>query len=136
MKFLYSSPSEPEVGLLKSLLDEAGIACEIRNESTHPNLPGAAFQPELWVARDDDYARASRICDDWRTPSPAATQGLSAGLRIYGGLLLLFAAAVFGWQCARLAAWGGLVGALTLFGLIGIVLLLSGAADLKRRRRR
>src|SRR2546425_957329 len=93
MKFLYSSPSEPEVGLLKSLLEEAGIACEIRNESTHSNLPGAAFQPEIWVASDDDYPAACQVRDTWRPSAPLRPQESSTGLRVWTGLSLLFVAA-------------------------------------------
>ena len=136
MKFLYSSPSEPEVGLLRSLLEEAGIACEVRNESTHANLPGAAFQPEIWVASDDDYARACQVRDAWRPPTPARPQESSSGLRAWTGLLLLLVAAVFGWQSARLSQWGSFAGALILFGLTGTVLLLSTVPRLRRRNRR
>ena len=63
MKMLFSSPSAPEVGLLKSLLDDAQIASEIRNESTYPNFPEAAFQPEIWVLNDEDYAEACEVRD-------------------------------------------------------------------------
>jgi hypothetical protein len=66
MKLLFSSPSPPEVGLLKTLLDEAGIPCEIRNDTIYQNLPGAAFQPELWVLNEKDYPAACEICDAWR----------------------------------------------------------------------
>jgi hypothetical protein len=65
MKLLFSSQSPPEVGLLKSLLDESGIACEVRNESSYPNFPGASFQPEIWVLNDQDYARACEVRDAW-----------------------------------------------------------------------
>jgi hypothetical protein len=136
MKFLYSSPSEPEVGLLKSLLDEAGIACEIRNESNHPNLPGAAFQPEVWVTSDGDYARACQVRDAFQVPTSTVPQASSAGLRAWTGLLLLVAAGVFAWQSARLARWASLAGALILFGLTGIVLLLSAIPELVRRNRK
>ena|ERR1022692_591731 len=66
MKLLFSSPSPPEVGLLKSLLDEAGIACEIRNQDIYPNFPGAAFQPEIWVIHEKDFATACEVRDVWR----------------------------------------------------------------------
>ena len=49
MKMLFSSQIAPEVGPLKGLLDDEGIACEVRNESSSANFPGAAFQPELLV---------------------------------------------------------------------------------------
>ena len=133
MRFLYSSPSEPEVELLKGLLEEAGIACEIRNESIHPNLPGAAFQAEIWVASDDDYAKACRVRDAWHPPAPARPQESSAGLRAWVGLLLVLVAAVFGWQTARSSQWGSFAGALILFGSTGTVLLMSAVPGLRRR---
>jgi len=54
------------VGLLKSLLDEAGVPSEIRNENVHSMFPGASLQPEIWVLHEEDYLEARRICDEWR----------------------------------------------------------------------
>jgi len=69
MKMVFSSPQSPEVGLLKDLLDKAGIPCEIRDENMYSNFPGAAFHPELWILNDDDYLRASEIRDGFSRPS-------------------------------------------------------------------
>ena len=69
MKMLFSSQQGPEVGLLKDLLDKAGIPCDIRDENMYSNLPGAAFQPELWILNDDDYPKASEIRDSFSRPS-------------------------------------------------------------------
>ncbi len=66
MRLLFSSQIAAEVELLRGLLDEAGIATEVRNESIYPNLPGAAFQPEIWVLNDSDYERACELRDAWR----------------------------------------------------------------------
>ncbi len=136
MKFLYSSPNGPEVGLLQGLLQEEGIACEIRNESTHPNLPGAAFQPEIWVVHDDDYEKACVLRDAWSAPAAVAPTGAGAGMRVYVGLLLLLVAGILGWQFARLAQWGSFAGVLILFGLTGAVALLSAMPWLSRRKGR
>jgi hypothetical protein len=68
MKHLFSSPSAPEVELLKSQLDQAGIAAEIRGEVSYSNFPGAAFQPELWVVQDEDFAEACNLRDSWLMP--------------------------------------------------------------------
>ena len=73
MKLLFSSPSAPEVGLLKSLLDGAGIASEIRNDTVHAIFPGAAFQPEIWVLNEEDYAEACRVRDAWRESASVET---------------------------------------------------------------
>ena len=67
---VYSSLSAPEVGLLRGLLEQAGIACEVRNENIFATLPGAAFQPEVWILNDDDYSRACEVRDAWRQPLP------------------------------------------------------------------
>jgi hypothetical protein len=75
MKKLFASPDSAEVGLVKSLLEEAGIPCEIRNEHLSPALPGAPFYPELWVLNDDDYSRAAELFAAWDRP---ATSGGAA----------------------------------------------------------
>lgn len=86
---VYSSPSTVEVELLRGLLEQAGIACEVRNESIYPNLPGAAFQPELWILNDDDYGKACEVRDAWRqSPSEQAGGALAQkSLGEYRGVL-------------------------------------------------
>ena len=69
MKLLFSSPHSPEVGLLKDLLAQAGIPCEVRNENLYSNFPGVPFQPEIWVLHDDDYPRACEIRNSRAGPS-------------------------------------------------------------------
>ena len=73
---VYSSLSGPKIGLLRGLLEEAGIACEVRNESISTILPGAAFQPEVWILNEDDYGRACEVRDAWRQ-SPTGQAGLA-----------------------------------------------------------
>ena len=74
MKDIFSDPDSAQVGLFKALLDEAGIACFVRNE-TSSNLVGGAlvptFYPTLCVVDDADYDRARAIVDEYRTTSPA-----------------------------------------------------------------
>ncbi len=71
MKMLFTGNSN-DVAFLKTMLDEAGIECEITNDG----LPyaGAAFFPRLWIANDEDFARASEIRDRFRTPKPANSE--------------------------------------------------------------
>ena len=73
MKLLFTSAnsaSQAEVGVLSGLLDEAGIACEIRNErSPYPQAP---FDPELWVIDDNDFPQAAELRDVWRHPPAVA----------------------------------------------------------------
>jgi hypothetical protein len=146
MKLLFTSPSEAEVGLLRGLLDKSGIACEVRNEITGANFPGAEFQPELWVLAEEDYARACEIRDDWHpAPAPKESDDLREGIEsartnarglAVGGGVLLGGALVMGWRFARLGSWGQMAGVLILFGLLGGILLWSGLAQLRQRTKK
>ncbi|MCD6050912.1 MAG: hypothetical protein K0Q55_2315 [Verrucomicrobia bacterium] len=68
MKRIFTSTNSAEVGLLKSRLEEAGIECEIRNEFAAQALPGTAFDPELWVLDDAQYAEAKGLLEAWQHP--------------------------------------------------------------------
>jgi hypothetical protein len=145
MKFLFSSPSGPEVGLLKSLLDEAGIACEVRNESTSSILPGAQFQAEVWVTSDDDYARACEIRDSWHQNAPGDSSAnphlieiekSNAFLRLFSGALFLAAALVLAWLFATVGQWGHLTLVVILLGIPGTALFWSAVAAPHRRKRK
>ena len=61
MRQVLSSPDSAQVGLAQSILDAAGIACEVRNDAVSQAMPGMPFVPELWVLRDEDYAEARRL---------------------------------------------------------------------------
>ena len=65
MKMLFTSPEGPEVGLVKGLLDEAGIPCEVRNENSYANFAEGAFMPELWVLDEADFPKAAELRDAW-----------------------------------------------------------------------
>ena len=69
MKKFFSSPDSPEIGLLRSMLDEAGIPCEVRNDHVSAAMPWAPFYPELWLLNDDDYPRAGELLAAWKRPS-------------------------------------------------------------------
>jgi hypothetical protein len=60
MQLLYSSSDIRGIGMVRSSLDAAGIAYEVRNE-TIP-YPGAVFSPEIWVI-DSELARACEVRD-------------------------------------------------------------------------
>ena len=57
------------MGLLKSRLEEAGIACEILNEQVSQAIPAAPFSADLWVADDQNYPKAVELCEEWRHPA-------------------------------------------------------------------
>ena len=69
MRRIFSSPNSAEVGLFGSRLETAGIPCETRNESLAQAMPGAPFDPELWILNDEDYREASELLAAWRSPS-------------------------------------------------------------------
>lgn len=58
---LYSADNIRGIGLVRSALDEAGIAYEIRNE-TIP-YPSAIFFPEIWVIEDNEFEKARELRD-------------------------------------------------------------------------
>lgn len=70
MKLLYSSNDIRGIGVVRSVLDEAGVVYEVQNE-TIP-YPGTIFYPEVWVD-DSEYARACELRDAV-TKLPAARQ--------------------------------------------------------------
>jgi hypothetical protein len=61
MKQVFSSPDSSQIGLAQSLLEAAGIACEVRNDGVSQAIPGLPFAPELWVLRDADFEEARRL---------------------------------------------------------------------------
>ena len=70
MERIFSSPNSVILGMLRSRLETAGIACEVRNEALCQALPGAPFQPELWVLNDEDYPAAVDLLASWWSSEP------------------------------------------------------------------
>ena len=52
-----------ELGLLKNMLEQAGIRCGLRNEQLSQGLPTTPFNVELWVESDNDFQRARDLCE-------------------------------------------------------------------------
>lgn len=61
MKQVFCSPDSAQVGLVRSLLEVAGIPSEIRNDAVSQAMIGFPFMLELWVLRDEDYEEAARL---------------------------------------------------------------------------
>lgn len=64
MKRVFRHDSVAEVGLLRGLLEHAGIRCITKNEALSGALGEIPFlecQPELWVVDDTDRVRAEAI---------------------------------------------------------------------------
>jgi hypothetical protein len=70
MKKLFSSPQSAEVELLRNVLADAGIICEVRNGDVSRVVPAPSFYEELWVS-EDDYGKASEVLSSWERPTPA-----------------------------------------------------------------
>lgn len=75
MKRLATSESLAEIGHLRNVLEQAGIACVIRNEQLSGALGEIPFLdclPELWVLDERQIDAAQGIIDELRsTDSPA-----------------------------------------------------------------
>ena len=61
MKLLTSSRDSATLGMLQSQLDSAGIQCQIRGEYLAPSMIGTAFDPELWILHDAQFADAKEL---------------------------------------------------------------------------
>lgn len=72
MKEVYYNLDSTRVGLYKSLLEEAGIACFVRNEdsSLMVRIPSRVYDRALCVVNDADYDRAKAVVDAYRLPVP------------------------------------------------------------------
>jgi hypothetical protein len=66
MKRLHTPVGSAAVGLARSVLASANIPFEVRNEFVSQAIPGAPFDPELWV-NDEDFDEATRLL---ATPPP------------------------------------------------------------------
>jgi hypothetical protein len=85
MRQVYTSHDPAQLGLFKSLLDEAGLDTSIRNENADdPEGTGAASMLALCVDDDGDYekaldlikaheAKAEQSGEEWKCPACAET---------------------------------------------------------------
>jgi len=72
MKRVFASPDSAELGLLKNVLQKAGLRCVVVNEQMAQVIPSLPFQAELWVEREEDYGEAMALLEAWQHPTPAA----------------------------------------------------------------
>jgi hypothetical protein len=71
MKKVFASLNIAEVGLLKTLLEQEGIACTTRNQHISIALGEVPFlecMPELWVLDDQDFTKAQELISRWGKP--------------------------------------------------------------------
>jgi hypothetical protein len=77
MKRLMRSSTVSEIGLVRGLLERAGITCLTKNEQLAGALGDIPFlecEPELWIVHDDDLARAKRILAEHEAPASASSR--------------------------------------------------------------
>ena len=71
---LTSCKNIAEAGLLKGLLTERGIACEIKGTYLSMGLgelPFTECYPEIWVAGEEEFETAKGILQEWRSQEVA-----------------------------------------------------------------
>jgi hypothetical protein len=68
MKKIFSSPDSAELELLRNMLEDAGVLCEVRNGDVSRTFPAPPFYEELWVA-DEEYAKATELVTSWAQPT-------------------------------------------------------------------
>jgi hypothetical protein len=77
MKRLMRSAMASEIGLVRGLLERAGIQCHTKNEQLAGALGDIPFlecEPELWVLHDEDLDRAQRILAAHNAPAHTTSQ--------------------------------------------------------------
>ncbi len=63
MKQVFTSQDSAQVGLMQSVLETAGIACEVRNDMVARMIPAPLFAPQLWIVNDDDQVEAEQVIE-------------------------------------------------------------------------
>lgn len=61
---VYSDRDYTRVGLMKSILDNAGIPCFIQNQHTNSlmaNIPLPLFHPKLWILDESAFEEAAQL---------------------------------------------------------------------------
>lgn len=64
MKFLYASRNPGDIQRVRSMLEDVGVRCVVRNETTAAlagEIPISECMPEVWVADDAQLEEAKQI---------------------------------------------------------------------------
>ncbi len=67
MKRVYMADDPIFVGFVRSVLEENGVECVIRNEflrGAMGELPPTDCWPEIWIIKDDDEDRANTLIEE------------------------------------------------------------------------
>lgn len=106
MHELFVHPDHVRVGFCKSILDEAGIPCFIRNENTHntmTGIPSPLFFPALCLLNDGDIDRARDLLSPFLNQTPSTLPEWSCARCGEGGIPGTFETC---WNCGAPAASG------------------------------
>jgi len=68
MKKIFTSPDSEELELLRNMLENARIICELRNGDVSRTFPGPAFYEEIWVS-DEEEPKAAELVAAWQRPA-------------------------------------------------------------------
>lgn len=77
MQRLFRNSMMSEIGLVRGLLERAGIKVLVKNErlaGALGDIPFLECEPELWVLHDEDLPAAKRILAEHQAPASAASQ--------------------------------------------------------------
>jgi hypothetical protein len=104
LRKVHTAESIIEIAHLRNVLEQAGIACYVRNErlgGALGDIPFIECWPELWVLRNGDVLAARGLIDTVRMASPPTPDWVcrECGERVEGQ----FDAC---WQCAATAPAG------------------------------
>jgi hypothetical protein len=69
MKQVLTLSESAELELLKTVLEEGGIQCVLKNQEASKALTITPFKTELWVLNDKDFPSAQELCNDWFAPA-------------------------------------------------------------------
>jgi hypothetical protein len=75
MKRVHSNESLAEIGHLRNLLEQSGIACTVKNDQlcgALGEIPFLECMPELWVLSDADTPAALQVIEDFSTAASSA----------------------------------------------------------------
>jgi len=74
MKRVFTSSEVPELQIIQSMLQQAGLPCQLRSANVLDALGAEPFNAELWVERDADYPRARELFEAWSQPAAHLTK--------------------------------------------------------------
>jgi hypothetical protein len=69
--FTFNVGENPQASIVKDLIEDEGIPCEVRSEPLSMAIGDVPFidcGPELWIMNDQDYSKAKEALDAWLAP--------------------------------------------------------------------